>query len=52
AYYFNDWGEFVLPYEAVRTADSPDEKLLAFLQSTYEATATLSNWDRGSLERK
>jgi len=51
AYYFNDWGEFVLPYEAVRTAESPDEKLLAFLQSTYEAAATLSNWERGSLER-
>lgn len=51
AYYFNDWGEFVLPYKAVRTAESPDEKLLAFLQSTYEAAATLSNWDRGSLER-
>lgn len=52
AYYFNDWGEFVLPYEAVRTAESPDEKLLAFLQSTYDAAATLSNWDRDSLERK
>lgn len=51
AYYFNDWGEFVLPYEAVRAAGSADEKLLAFLQSTYEAAATLGNWDRGSLER-
>ncbi len=51
AYYFNDWGEFVLPYEAVRTAESPDEKLLAFLQSTYEAAANLGKWDRDSLER-
>jgi hypothetical protein len=52
AYYFHDWGEFVLPYEDVRTAESPDEKLLAFFQSTYEAAATLSKWDRASLERK
>ena len=51
AYYNKDWGEFILPYEAVRTAESPDEKLLAFLQSTYEAAATLSKWDRNSLER-
>jgi hypothetical protein len=51
AYYNKDWGEFVLPYEAVRLAESPDETLLAFLQSTYEAAATLSRWDRDSLER-
>lgn len=52
AYYNKDWGEFILPYEDVRTADLPDEKLLAFLQSTYVAAATLSHWDRDSLERK
>jgi hypothetical protein len=52
AYYDKDWGEFILPYEAVRTAELPDEKLLAFLQSTYEAAATLGMWDRDSLERK
>ena len=51
AYYNKDVGEFLLPYEAVRTAESPDGKLLAFLQSTYEAAATLSKWDRDSLER-
>jgi hypothetical protein len=51
AYYNKDWGEFILPYEAVRTAESPDEKLLEYLQSTYEAAATLSKWDRNSLER-
>lgn len=51
AYYNADWGEFILPYEAVRKADSPDEKLLAFLQSTYEAAADLARWDRASLER-
>ncbi|MFN2507946.1 MAG: DUF5996 family protein [Chthoniobacterales bacterium] len=44
--------EFVLPYDHVRTADSPDEVLLAFLQSTYEAAATLGNWDRDALEHK
>ena len=43
-------GEFVLPYEAVRTAKDPDETLLAFLQSTYEAAANLGKWDRAGLE--
>jgi hypothetical protein len=51
AYYNTDWGEFILPYEAVRTASSPDDKLLAFLESTYEAAANLSNWNRVALER-
>jgi hypothetical protein len=44
-------GEFVLPYEAVRTADDPDAVLLEFLQSTYEAAATAAAWDRDALER-
>ena len=43
--------EFILPYDAVRQADSPDETLLEFLQTTYEAAADLASWDRGSLER-
>ncbi len=43
-------GEFVLPYEAVRTADAPDEYLLSFFQSTYEAAAELARWDRDALE--
>ena len=43
-------GEFLLPYAAVRTADDPDEALLAFLQTTYEAAADLAAWDRASLE--
>jgi hypothetical protein len=46
----SDLGEFVLPYEAVRSADNPDELLLAFMQSTYEAAAELGAWDRGGLE--
>ncbi len=47
----DDLREFVLPYEVVRTAGDPDALLLAFLQSTYEATATTAGWDRDSLER-
>lgn len=50
AYYSRTLGEFVLPYEAVRTAADPDGTLLAFLQSTYEAAATLAKWDREKLE--
>lgn len=44
-------GEFVLPYEIVRTADEPDTLLLGFLQSTYEAAAVAARWDRDALER-
>ncbi|WP_017572883.1 DUF5996 family protein [Nocardiopsis halotolerans] len=43
-------GEFVLPYETVRTADDPEETLLEFFQSTYEAAAETAGWDRGALE--
>jgi hypothetical protein len=43
--------EFVLPYDAVRTAATPDTALLDFAQSTYEAAATLREWDRAALER-
>lgn len=43
--------EFLLPYEAVRTAADPDAVLLEFLQSTYEAAATTAAWDRNALER-
>ncbi len=46
-----DLGEFVLPYELVRTADDPDATLLEFLQSTYEAAADTAGWDRAALER-
>jgi hypothetical protein len=44
-------GEFILPYEEVRGAASPDEHLLEFLQSTYDAAANLAAWDRPALER-
>ncbi len=50
AYYHEGLGEFVLPYEAVRAADAPDEALLAFLQSTYEAAAETGDWDRAALD--
>ncbi|MEJ0065680.1 MAG: DUF5996 family protein [Caulobacteraceae bacterium] len=43
-------GEFLLSYEAVRSAPDPDEALLAFLQSTYEAAADRAGWDRAALE--
>ncbi len=43
--------EFLLPYEEVRSAVSPDTKLLAFLRSTYDAGADLADWDRAALER-
>jgi hypothetical protein len=51
AYYHPDLHEFILPYEAVRTAARRDEMLLAFLQSTYGAAADLLGWDRAALER-
>lgn len=50
AYYSPDLREFVLPYEAVRTAEHPNHALLEFLQSTYEAGAGLASWDRQGLE--
>lgn len=42
--------EFILPYDAVRTADSPDDMLLEFAQSAYDAASTLAKWDRAALE--
>ncbi|MCB9896760.1 MAG: hypothetical protein H6825_02025 [Planctomycetes bacterium] len=51
AFFSEDLGEFLLPYDAVRTASSPDDALLDFLQSTYEAAADLARWDRAALER-
>ncbi|MGE3274634.1 MAG: DUF5996 family protein [Vicinamibacterales bacterium] len=45
-------GEFLLPYDVVRTSATPDETLLTFLQSTYDAAADLGKWDRAALERR
>lgn len=51
ARYDDSLREFVLPYDDMRTAASPDSVLLDFLQSTYEAAANLAGWDRRALER-
>jgi hypothetical protein len=51
AYYHKELGEFLLSYEAVRVAESPEQTLMDFLQSTYAAAANLANWDRAELER-
>lgn len=42
---------WILPYESVRTSSDPEQELLEFFQSTYEAAAELAKWDRKSLER-
>jgi len=51
AFYDRQLGEFILMYDDVRKAKSPTASLLDFCQSTYEAGATLGNWDRTALER-
>jgi hypothetical protein len=43
-------GEFLLPYDIVRSAADPEATLLAFLESTYEAAALAGDWDRTALE--
>jgi hypothetical protein len=50
AFFHETLGEFILPYDAVRTAADPDQTLLDFLQSTYEAAANAAKWDREALE--
>jgi len=50
AYFDATLGEFILPYEAVRTAEVPDALLLDFLMSTYEAAAESGRWERAALE--
>jgi hypothetical protein len=52
AAYNKDVGQFLLNYDAVRAAASPDEALLDFMQSTYEAAANNGGWDRKALERQ
>jgi len=52
ASYNAQFHEFILPYEAVRTAKSPDDAILDFAQSTYNAASQLANWDRAALEEK
>jgi hypothetical protein len=50
AYFHEGLGEFILSYDAVRRAPVPDQALLAFAQSTYEAAANLALWNRSELE--
>jgi hypothetical protein len=51
ASYNRDLNEFILPYEAVRSARSPSAELMAFLETTYAAGAELAGWNRAELER-
>ena len=51
AFYSSEIKEFILLYDDVRKADSPEAMLLDFLQSTYEVGANLASWDRSALER-
>jgi uncharacterized protein DUF5996 len=50
AYFSDEFGQFLLPYEAVRTASDPDRTVSEFLRTSYEAAAELGNWDRQALE--
>ncbi len=50
AFFSEALGEFILPYDCVRTARHPDQALLEFLQTSYEAAANAANWDRETLE--
>ena len=50
AFYSKENGQFLLPYEAVRTAADPDQALMGFLRSTYGAAAERGGWDRAMLE--
>ena len=51
AFYNPETSGFLLPYDEMRQADNPEDALLEFMQSTYEAGATLAKWDRPALER-
>ena len=52
AFYSKEASEFILPYEAVRTSQSPEKDLDLFLTTTYEAGSNLGKWDRANLERR
>ena len=52
AYWSSDLGEYLLPLDAVRTADSPDETLMNFLQSTFDTAAALGEWDMSQFRRR
>jgi hypothetical protein len=50
AFFNQQLGEFILPYDSVRTAEAPEVVLLEFLQSTYDAAADRGGWDRAALD--
>jgi hypothetical protein len=50
AFWSRDLNEYILPYDAVRTASDPEQTLMEFLTRTYEAAASTGNWDRAALE--
>jgi Family of unknown function (DUF5996) len=50
AFYHPDLKEFVLMYDDIRRAQNPEQELLQFLESTYEAGAALAHWNRAELE--
>jgi hypothetical protein len=50
AFWNRELNQYLLPYDAVRTAGYPEETLMEFLTSTYEAAASAGNWDRAALE--
>lgn len=52
AFYHPTFREYLLMYDDVRSAASPEKSLMQFLQSTYDAAANLAMWDRAALERK
>jgi hypothetical protein len=52
AFYEAKLREFILPYDAVRIAEKPDQVLLDFAQSAYDASSKLGKWDRAALEEK
>ena len=50
-YYDQELGQFILPYDAVRTAPAPDAALMDYLRHTYAAASDLGHWDRAALQR-
>jgi hypothetical protein len=51
AYWDSQFGEFILKYDDARAASTPEQSILDFCQSAYEAGAKLAQWDRENLER-
>jgi len=50
AFFSPEMGEFLLPYEVVRQSADPEQTLLAFLQTTYDAAVSTARWNRNELD--